>query len=415
MHDKRHILIIASTATVALFASCRGTEVARTISTPIENQDARIARLLRQVPLIDGHNDLPWETRQQSKLSFEGFDLTKWNDTRHTDIPRLRHGGVGAQFWSVYVPVNFGRDEAVTATLEQIDFVRRLIARYGEVFEFATGPTELRRIHRQGKIASMIGVEGGHQTGGSLAVLRQQHALGAQYMTLAHATNSPFADAATDEPEYGGLSAAGREAIAEMNRLGMFVDLSHVTPQAMHQGLDASRAPVIFSHSSARALTDHPRNVPDDVLRRLPVEGGLVMVTFVPAFVSRTAGDYGLRQIAEQQRLRELYGAKNDPRIENGLRVWGIKNPRPKATLREVADHVEHIAKVAGHDHVGIGGDFDGIADVVEGLEDVSKYPDLLRELARRGWSDDQLRKLCGENLLRVWEAVEGVARATQR
>ncbi|MCB9919728.1 MAG: membrane dipeptidase [Planctomycetes bacterium] len=382
----------------------------RTISTPIENQDARIARILRQVPLTDGHNDLPWESRQKSKLAFDEFDLTQWNKTRHTDIPRLRAGGVGAQFWSVYVPVTFGKDEAVTATLEQIDFVRRMLARYPDVFEFARGPEDAVRIHRAGKIASMVGVEGGHQTGGSLGVLRQLYALGAHYMTLAHATNSPFADSATDQPEYGGLSEAGRKAIAEMNRLGMLVDLSHVTPEAMHQGLDASKAPVIFSHSSARALTDHPRNVPDDVLRRLPKEGGVVMVTFVPSYVSRNAGDWGLRNLAEQQRLREQYGSKNDPRIENALRVWGIKNPRPRAKLSDVADHIEHIANVAGHDHVGLGGDFDGISDVVEGLEDVSTYPALLAELARRGWSDENLRKLCGENLLAVWRDAERVA-----
>ncbi|MCA8972439.1 MAG: dipeptidase, partial [Planctomycetes bacterium] len=291
-----------------------------------------------------------------------------------------------------------------------IDFVRRMLARYPQVFEFARGPEDAVRIHRAGKIASMIGVEGGHQTGGSLGVLRQLYALGAHYMTLAHATNSPFADSATDQPEYGGLSEAGRKAIAEMNRLGMLVDLSHVTPEAMHQGLDASMAPVIFSHSSARALTDHPRNVPDDVLRRLPKEGGVVMVTFVPSYVSRNAGDWGIRNLAEQRRLREQYGSKNDPRIENALRVWGIKNPRPQAKLSDVADHIDHIAKVAGHDHVGLGGDFDGISDVVEGLEDVSTYPALLAELARRGWSDENLRKLCGENLLAVWRAAERVA-----
>lgn len=375
----------------------------------------RIARLLRQVPLCDGHNDLPWKTRRVAKLAFEDFDLTKRNESGHTDIPRLREGGVGAQFWSVYVPVTMKGSAAVTATLEQMDFVRRLIREFPEVFEYARTAADAERIFRSGKIASMMGVEGGHQTNGSIGVLRQLYHLGAHYITLAHSTNSPFADSATDTPEHGGLSAKGRAAIREMNRLGMLVDLSHVSVAAMHQGLDESKAPVIFSHSSARGVTDHPRNVPDEVLRRLRHEGGVVMITFVPSYVSTEAGDWGLRNLAEQSRLRDKFGSKHDPRIQNAMRVWAIKNPAPKASLVDVVAHVEHVAKVAGHDHVGIGGDFDGISAVVEGLEDVSTYPALLGALAARGWSDEQLRKLYGENLLRVWKAAERVARAEAR
>lgn len=402
-------------ACLALSLSACGPQVARTIRTPIEDAEMRIARILRQAPLIDGHNDLPWKTRRKAKLAFDAFDLTKHNETGHTDIPRLRQGGVGAQFWSVYVPVTMQGSSAVTATLEQMDFVRRLIAKFPDVFEYARTADDAERIFRSGKIASMMGVEGGHQTNGSIGVLRQFYELGAHYMTLAHSTNSPFADSATDQAEHGGLSAAGREAIREMNRLGMLVDLSHVSVAAMHQGLDESRAPVIFSHSSARGVTDHPRNVPDEILRRLPKEGGVVMITFVPSYVSTKAGDWGPRYLEEERRAREKFGSKNDPRIKNAMRVWQIKNPAPTAKLADVVAHVEHVAKVAGFDHVGLGGDFDGITAVVEGLEDVSTYPALLRALAARGWSDDQLRKLCGENLMRVWHAAEASARELRK
>lgn len=346
----------------------------------------RALRILSETPLIDGHNDLPWAIRENKAAPHDvrAYDL-RARTAGHTDIERLRKGRVGAQFWSVYIPSESVAEGAARVQLEQIDIARQVIARYPDQFELALGASDIERVFGSGKIASLIGIEGGHAIENSLGALRAYYDLGVRYMTLTHSLTIDWADAATDAPRHNGLTAFGKEVVREMNRLGMLVDLSHVAPATMNAALDVSVAPVIFSHSSARAVTDHPRNVPDDVLRRLPKNGGVVMVTFVPGFIS--------------EKVRTHTG--------NG-RV-------PDATLADVVAHIEHIRKVAGIDHVGIGGDFDGISSTPVGLEDVSTYPALFAELVRRGWKDDELRKLAGENLLRVLRESEAVARKLQR
>jgi len=378
-----------------------------------QNIEARVQRILRDVPLIDGHNDLPWQYEKRFSNQLDKIDVgteqTAMSPALHTDIPRLRRGGVGAQFWSVYVPADLKGADAVRAVLEQIDVVHQLNARYPDTFEMARTADDVVRIHKKGKIASLIGVEGGHSIGDSLGVLRQLHRLGAGYMTLTHSDNNAWADSATDDPKLDGLSPFGVEVVREMNRLGMLVDLSHVSPATMHDAIDATAAPVIFSHSSARAITDHPRNVPDDVLRRMKENGGVVMVTFVPGFISEAVRQRSAARTAEEARLKALYGGQ--PKVAAAkLAEWGAANPAPRASLADVADHIEHIIRVAGPDHVGLGSDFDGIESVPVGLEDVSDYPALLMELARRGHSDEQLRKLVGLNVLRVMRRAEEVA-----
>jgi membrane dipeptidase len=370
----------------------------------------RARALHRSVPLIDGHNDYPWALRDKSpEREMSVLDMRKPQPSIMTDIPRLRTGGVGGQFWSVYVPASMQGDEAIRATLEQIDVVHRMMTRYPDTFELVRTADEVERAFRAGKIASLIGMEGGHSIDGSLAVLRMMRRLGASYMTLTHGANTPWADSATGTPEHGGLTPFGEEVVREMNRLGMLVDLSHVSPETMADALRVTRAPVIFSHSSARGVSDHPRNVPDDILRQMPANGGVVMVTFVPDFVAPEGGARYTRAKAEEQRLKAQF--PNDAAaVQRGLREWRRRNPSPKATLSMVADHIDHIRKVAGIDHIGLGGDFDGIDTVVEGLEDVSTYPALTAELLRRGYSDDDVRKILGLNVLRVMRAAEKVA-----
>jgi membrane dipeptidase len=369
-------------------------------------QEDAASKLHKSVPLIDGHNDLPWQYREKVKRKFSELDVSKPQPQLMTDIARLREGGVGAQFWSVYVPTDFEGADAVPATLEQIDVVYELTRLHPETFEIALTAADVERVFASGKIASMIGMEGGHSIDGSLATLRMFYRLGARYMTLTHSRNTPWADSATDEPLLGGLSEFGREVVREMNWLGMLVDLSHVSPQTMHDALDTAVAPVIFSHSSARALCDHRRNVPDDVLKRLPANGGVVMVTFVPSFVSPQVKAHDERRDDERKRLRGLAGATDDG-VEDALRTWGRANPAPRATLAQVANHIDHIRKVAGIDHLGLGSDFDGITSVPEGLEDVSKFKDLTRELLSRGYSDEDIQKILGRNLLRVMRSAE--------
>ena len=350
---------------------------------------ARARRLLAETPVIDGHNDYPWEVRQKAGLDLAKLDLRQPQPSIMTDFARLKAGGVGAQFWSVYVPSPpRGTDPAasVTQTLEQIDIVHRMIARYPDRLALALTADDIERSWKQGRIGSLIGLEGGHSINSSLATLRMMHRLGARYMTLTHSLNTPWADSATDTPASDGLSPFGEEVLREMNRLGMLVDLSHTSPATMADALRIATAPVIFSHSSARALTDVPRNVPDDILRQLPKNGGLVMVTFVPQFVSREVAAWNARPEAERT------------------------GPAPRATLAQVADHIEHIRRTAGIDHVGLGGDFDGITTVVQGLEDVSTYPLLIAELLRRGWTDSDIGKLAWHNLLRVMRANEANA-----
>lgn len=365
--------------------------------------------MLSRFPLIDGHNDLPWEIRKKYGSDPVKASLAGRVADTHTDIPRLAEGGVGGQFWSVYVPPSLAGEGAVTAVFEQVDLVHRMIAAYPRRFRLALRADDVDAAFAAGTVASLLGAEGGHSIGGSLGVLRSLYALGVRYLTLTHNDNVGWADAATDEPGCGGLSDFGREVVAEMQRLGMLVDLSHVAETTMNAALDVARAPVIFSHSSARALTDNPRNVPDDVLTRLAGNGGVCMVTFVPFFVSQECTDWfaGLKAFAagrglDQDNLGTVFGL---------LPEWERDHPRPEATLAQVADHVEHVRSVAGLDHVGIGGDFDGTPVLPEGLGDVSRYPALFQELQRRRWSEADLAALAGGNILRVLRDAERGAR----
>jgi len=360
--------------------------------------------------VIDGHNDLPWALRAQADGDVEAVDLTVPPAAAHTELPRLAAGGLGAQFWSVYVPSRLAGDGAVTAVLEQIDLTKRMIAAWPSRFELALTADDVQRIFAAGRIASLLGAEGGHAINGSLGVLRMLYELGVRYMTLTHNSNVPWADSATDEPAAGGLTGFGRAVVREMQRIGMLVDLSHVSPDTMRGALDVAVAPVIFSHSSARAVCDAPRNVPDDVLARLPENGGVCMVTFVPAFVSQDCADWmaGLKAEAASRGI--------DPRdisqVLSFVPEWRAEHPVPVATLAQVADHIEHVRAVAGIDHVGIGGDFDGTPDTPVGLEDVSRYPALFAELSSRGWTKADCAALAGANVLRVLRAAESHAAA---
>jgi membrane dipeptidase len=393
--------------------------------------------LLRRFPLIDGHNDLPWALREraggnvsQVRLAPAGtappqtapgdpgaVNLAAPVDGTHTDLPRLAAGGVGAQFWSVYVPASLagagaGGNGAVAAVLEQIDIARRMIACYPEALELALTADDVERIFASGRVASLLGAEGGHAIAGSLGVLRMLYALGVRYLTLTHNANVGWADSATDEPQAGGLTGFGRDVVREMQRIGMLVDLSHVAVSTMNDALDVAEAPVIFSHSSALALCDYPRNVPDDVLARLTGNGGVCMVTFVPGFVSQKCADWldGLKAEAARRGL--------DPRDFGQLfslkPEWERAHPLPQATLAQVADHVEHVREVAGVEHVGLGGDFDGTSDVTVGLEDVSAYPALFAELLGRGWTESDCAALAGGNLLRALREAESFAARAQ-
>ncbi|MFL6785839.1 MAG: dipeptidase [Sphingomicrobium sp.] len=379
---------------------------------PIDSKiQARIYRILQATPLIDGHNDIAEQLADNYRRSIGGLssDTDKRPKPLMTDMARLHRGRVGGQFWSVYIDGTITGDAAIRETIQQIDIVRRMIEGYPNDLELASSADDVVRIHKGGRIASMIGVEGGRQIGGSLAALRQYYNLGARYMTLTHNQTTEWADSATDEPKYGGLSPFGVRVVHEMNRIGILVDLSHVSPDTMKDAIAASRAPVIFSHSSARALVDHPRNVPDEVLRLLPSNGGIVMVNFVPEFISDAAYRWGADRNAEEARLK-AFNRASKAAVEAGLKTWEAAHPRPVVTVSTVADHVEHVAKVAGYDHVGIGGDFDGITSTPRGLEGVSDYPALFAELIRRGWSDQNLAKLAGANVLRVMRRARDVA-----
>nr|WP_272088926.1 dipeptidase [Nannocystis bainbridge] len=367
----------------------------------------RAHAVLARVPLIDGHNDLPWTIREykQAPGDVAAYDL-RAATPGHTDLPRLRAGRVGAQFWSVYVPGDRPAGDLVRLQLEQIDLARRMIAHYPDDLALALTADEVEQAFRAGRVASLLGAEGGHTLVNSLGTLRAYHALGVRYLTLTHNVHTDWADCAVLPPRHGGLTPFGEEVVREMNRLGMLVDLSHVSPATMDDALRVSEAPLIFSHSSARAIADTPRNVPDDVLRRIPDNGGIVMVTFLPAYVSQAAGE-----AREARRKARAEAAKIGDLAARALRLAEIDaEPQPRATLAQVADHVEHVRRVAGVDHVGLGGDFDGMSAAPVGLEDVSKYPHLLAELARRGWTDAELEKLAGRNLLRVLRAAEATA-----
>jgi membrane dipeptidase len=373
---------------------------------------ARIDRILKATPLIDGHNDIAEQLAENYKRDISGLATGTAQRQPHplmTDMARLHQGRVGGQFWSVFIDGTITGDAAIRETIEEIDVVRRMIDAYPNDLELARTAEDVVRIHKAGRVASMIGVEGGRQIGGSLAARRQYYNLGARYMTLTHNQTTEWADSATDDPKYDGLSPFGVAVVHEMNRIGMLVDLSHVSPATMKDAIAASRAPVIFSHSSARALVDHPRNVPDDVLALLPANGGVVMVNFVPDFISKDVWAWSANRSAEEARLKAIHRAST-AEVEAGLKAWEAAHPRPPVTVATVADNIEHVAKVAGYDHVGIGGDLDGIPYTPTGLEGVQDYPNLFAELIRRGWSDQNLAKLAGGNVLRVLRRAEAVA-----
>ncbi|EGX55880.1 dipeptidase [Streptomyces zinciresistens K42] len=367
--------------------------------------------LLREFPVADGHNDLPWALREQVRYDLGARDIAADQGAHlHTDIPRLRAGGVGAQYWSVYVRSDYAGDQAVSATLEQIDCVRQLLDRYPADLRAALTAADMEAARAEGRIASLMGAEGGHSIADSLATLRALYALGVRYMTLTHNDNIAWADSATDEPRVGGLSAFGRAVVREMNREGMLVDLSHVAATTMRDALDTTAAPVIFSHSSSRAVCDHPRNIPDDVLERLPANGGVAMVTFVPKFVLQAAVDW-TAAADENMRARGFHHLDTTAEAMKAHRAFEESTPRPVATPATVADHLDHMREVAGIDHLGIGGDYDGTAFTPDGLSDVSAYPNLLAELLDRGWSRPDLAKLTWQNAVRVLGAAEDVAR----
>ncbi|MFW5469882.1 dipeptidase [Knoellia sp. CPCC 206435] len=370
---------------------------------------ARIDALLATHPVWDGHNDLPWAVREQFAYDPDRFDLAAGVPTTHTDLPRLRRGGVGAQFWSVYVDATWAGERAVTATLEQVDFVRAMTDRYAGKLALAVSAADVRAAQESGRVASLLGAEGGHSIDSSMGALRSLHALGVRYLTLTHNDNVPWADSATDEPVLGGLSAFGHEVVREMNRIGMAVDLSHVSADTMRHALSTSQAPVMFSHSSARAMCDHPRNVPDDVLESLAANGGLCMVTFVPKFVSPAVREWDLE--ASDAAAEVGVRAADFAAYRTFVDTYQETHPQPVATLEDVVAHVEHVREVAGVDHVGLGGDYDGVGLLPVGLEDVASYPRLLAALAERGWSDADLGRLTWGNALRVLEGVEDVAR----
>jgi membrane dipeptidase len=376
----------------------------------------RARSVLASSPLVDGHNDLPWAMRYLAGYDLEKVDPGKTVEKTHTDLPRLRAGGVGAQFWSVFVPSSLPGDTAVTATLEQIDFVHKLIDWLPDDLQLALTADDVESAFASGRIASLLGAEGGQSIACSMGALRSLYALGVRYMTLTHNDNTPWADSATDEPGVGGLSGFGRAVVHEMNRLGMLVDLSHVAATTMNDTLDVSEAPVIFSHSSCRALTDHPRNVPDYVLRLLSDNGGVCMVTFVPAFVSETC------RLWERDRRAFIESKALDPqdaefraKRRKLAEEFAASSPRPNATVADVVLHVEHAREVAGIDHIGLGGDYDGTDQLPDGLEDVSCYPALIAALLDRGWSEQECAALAGGNVLRALRDAEAVAAKLQK
>ena len=401
--------------TAAVFAALLLSAPALAAPPPIDpSTRARIDRILAATPLIDGHNDIAEQLAESHDYNVANIasGTGRWPDhPLMTDMARLRAGHVGGQFWSVYIDGKYTGDEAIRRTIEQIDVVDRMIAAYPATLERALTADDVVRIHRSGKVASLIGIEGGRQIGGSMAALRQFYRLGARYMTLTHNQTTEWADSATDAPKWHGLSPFGLKVIGEMNRLGMLVDLSHVSADVMRQAIGASRAPVIFSHSSARALDSHPRNVPDDVLALVRQRGGVVMVNAWNDFVSPGAWAWDAAHSAEEARLKTMIRDNKDD-VAAQLKAWDAAHPRPRVTIGEVADHIDHVAKVAGHDHVGLGLDLDGIPYTPDGLEGVDGYPALFAELIYRGWTDADLAKLAGGNILAVMRQAEAVSRS---
>ena len=396
--------LLATTAVLAMPAAAK------------ETPEQVAAAALEAAPVWDGHNDVPIQLRGRFDNLINDFDFVDTLDTQegdraamHTDLVRLEKGDVGAQFWSVYVSAALPEPEAVQATIEQIDVTKRLIARNPDKLALALTADDVEKAMAEGKIASLMGMEGGHSIGNSLAVLRQMYDLGARYMTLTHSTTLDWADSATDAPRHDGLNAFGKDVVREMQRMGMLVDLSHVSEAAMHDALDVSGAPVIFSHSGARAVTGHLRNVPDNVLTRLPENGGIVMVVALPWFITEDLRQYAANKAAEEARLKALYPGLPDT-VAAELARWEANNRQPVSTISDMADHIDHVRAVAGIDHIGIGGDYDGMPTGPVGMEDVTGYPALFAELARRGYSRADLEKISSRNMMRVMREAEAYA-----
>ncbi|WP_324828500.1 dipeptidase [Qipengyuania zhejiangensis] len=376
------------------------------------------AAALAAAPVWDGHNDVPIQLRSRFGNVINEFDFADTLDTgttdnkaMHTDLARLRQGKVGAQFWSVYVSASLPEAEAVQATIEQIDVTRRLVANNPKTLQLALTAADVEAAMKAGRVASLMGMEGGQSIGSSLAVLRQMYALGARYMTLTHSKTLSWADSATDAPKHDGLNGFGLDVVREMNRIGMLVDLSHVSEAAMHDALDVARAPVIFSHSGARAINGHSRNVPDGVLARLRDNGGVIMVVGLPGYLSEEARLWSAARQAEDARLKAMFQGQPDA-VSAKLATWDEANPMPLATVGDMADHIEHVRKVAGIDHIGIGGDYDGMPTGPVGMEDVSGYPALFVELARRGYSKGDLEKIASRNVMRALREAEAYAKS---
>lgn len=388
------------------------------VATPAAAQpspEAVAEAALKRAPVFDGHNDVPWELRGQVGNVINNFDFRDTTKPKpdgtvmHTDIQRLRQGRVGAQFWSVYVPSNTNEPQAIQQTIEQIDVAKRLIARYPADLSLAYTSAELQSQMKAGKVAGMLGIEGGQSIGSSLAVLREMYGMGVRYMTLTHGKNVPWADSATDAPQHDGLTDFGRQVVREMNRIGMIVDLSHVSEATMKDALETSKAPVMFSHSGVRAISDHPRNVPDSVLPAVKANGGIVMVVFYAAFLDPKLREHGLARTAERARLDALY-LGNPAGAAAALKAWEAANPAPQTPIGLAADHIDHLKRTIGVDHIGLGGDYDGMDATPVGLEDVTGYPVLFAELARRGYTQAELEKIASGNMLRVLKAVEAHA-----
>lgn len=412
----RHSFLLAGSLTASLIFTAAAS------AAPARSPEQVAAAALAAAPVWDGHNDVPEQLRDRRKNMLDGFDFTdttgtadpaNGNGAMHTDLKRMRAGKVGAQFWSVYVSANLNDQQAVQATLEQIDVAKRLVAQYPGGLTLCLDSACVEAAWKKGRIASLMGMEGGHSIGGSLAVLRQMYALGARYMTLTHFKNNSWADAATDAPAHNGLTPLGKDMVREMQRLGMLVDLSHVSEKTMLDALEVAKAPVIASHSNAFAINHHPRNVPDRVLDALKTNGGMVMVNFYPPYVVEAARQWSANRDAEDARLKSLWRGQPD-KAKAALAEWDKANPMPRGSVKDVADHLDYIAKRIGADHVGLGGDLDGIETTVVGMEDASTYPALFVELARRGWSQQDLEKLSSRNLMRVLKAAEAYA-ASQR
>ena len=380
----------------------------------IAQHRARALRLLRETPLIDGHNDLPWQLRRRAKNQLSelnlGGDTARFDPPMHTDLTRLKEGRVGGQFWSVFVPASLTPPQAVQATLEQIDVVKRMIKRYPGRLGLALTARDVVRLHKRGKVASLIGMEGGHSIGHSLAVLRQMYALGARYMTITHSKTSPWADSATDAPKHDGLNEFGEAVIREMNRLGMIIDLSHVSTETMRDTLRISAAPVLFSHSGAAGVCPHPRNVPSDILDALKQNDGVVMVIFLTSYVKCERAAWWASLSGERARLSSLYPGRPEA-VEEGVKSWRAAHPEPRVDIDDVIKHIDYIRDRIGAAHIGLGGDFDGMGPGPIGLEDVSKYPDLVARLLARGYSEEEVRGIMGENVLRVMRGVEATAK----